>query len=293
MVSSFTYFAFLFSRFLLAGSALGSGANCSSSHDHVDPVSLKFISECSYMTYCSATQNGTCLPRLCRRDEFPFGYSEQDVLPPLCYAGTFCPDEGNGCWSLVAVGGACQLNRDEQCAPPVLRVDPTSDMDGVLCLKSTCMYTNGTLGQPCITENTTYQDNFNGQQYTNTIIRDNCKAPDYYCGQASMVCEAARALRYPCQAHEECVSRNCARGFCADPPEAPLKIQSWQYALTTICIIGILVVTVMLLALVHKRNRLQHYRELREYYDEQLGLRRAIISLHSAVASEVYSEKTL
>ncbi|KAK0500110.1 hypothetical protein EDD18DRAFT_1307630 [Armillaria luteobubalina] len=257
------------------GSVLGSGINCSTSHDHVDPVSLKFISECSYMTYCSAAQNGTCLPRLCRRDEFPFGYSEQDVVPPLCSAGTFCPDEGNGCWPLVSVGGACQLNRDEQCALPVLWVDSTPD---------TGWYTNGTLGQPCIAENTTYQDNFNGQQYTNTIIRDNCKAPDYYCGQASMVCEAAKALQYSCQAHEECDSRNCARGFCADPPEAPLKIQSWQYVLTAICIIGILVVTVMLLALVHKRNRLQHYRELREYYDEQLG---------SVKVVSMYSEKTL
>ncbi len=38
----------------------------------------------------------------------------------------------------------------------------------------------------------------------------------------------------------------------------------------------VLVVTVMLLALVHKRNRLQHYRELREYYDEQLGSVKAV-----------------
>ncbi|KAK0469437.1 uncharacterized protein EV420DRAFT_1257048 [Desarmillaria tabescens] len=293
MVSYFAHFAFLFSRLFLAGSVLGSGSNCSSSRDHVDPVSLKFISECSYMTYCSAAQNGTCLPRLCRRDEFPFGYSEKDALPPLCPAGTFCPDEGSGCWPLATVGGACQLNRDEQCAPPGTSTDPTSDLYGSLCLKSICMYTNRTLGQPCIAENTTYQDSFNGQQYTNTIIRDNCMAPDYYCGQVSMVCEAARALRYPCQAQEECTSRNCDRGFCADPPEAPLKIQSWQYSLTAVCIIGVLVVTVMLLALVHKRNRLQHYRALREYYDEQLGLRRAIVSLHSAAAFEVYSDKTL
>ncbi|KAK0446117.1 hypothetical protein EV421DRAFT_1734174 [Armillaria borealis] len=244
MVSSFTHFAFLFSRFFLAGSVLGSGANCSSSRDHVDPVSLKFISECSYMTYCSAAQNGTCLPRLCRRDEFPFGYSEQDVLPPLCYAGTFCPDEGNGCWPLVAVGGACQLNRDEQCAPPVLWADPTSDMDW-FSLFEVNMHTTARL-----------------------LITIAVKP--------AWSAKPLGLFDIPCQAHEECVSRNCARGFCADPPEAPLKIQSWQYALTAICIIGILVVTVMLLALVHKRNRLQHYRELREYYDEQLGSVKAV-----------------
>ncbi|KAG7451438.1 uncharacterized protein BT62DRAFT_423750 [Guyanagaster necrorhizus] len=101
-----SYFAltFLFSRSFLAGSIVGSGATCSSSCDHVDPVFLKFISECPCMTYCSAAQNGTYLPRLCRCDEFPFGYSKQYVLPPMCPAGTFCPHEGSGCLPLVAVG---------------------------------------------------------------------------------------------------------------------------------------------------------------------------------------------
>ncbi len=111
-------------------------ASCSTLHNHLDPISLKFKSQCSDTTFCSAAENGTCIPRKCRRDEFPFGYSYQDVLPPLCLPGTFCPDEGSGCLPLVFIGGACQLNRDEQCALPPDMTDP----DQVLCLGSVCTY---------------------------------------------------------------------------------------------------------------------------------------------------------
>jgi hypothetical protein len=47
---------------------------------------------------------------------FPFGYAAGAPLPPLCARGAFCPDEADACQPLVAVGGACQLNRDGACA---------------------------------------------------------------------------------------------------------------------------------------------------------------------------------
>jgi len=39
-------------------------------------------------------------------------YGQDDILPPRCPEGSFCPDEESGCRPLVPVGGACQLNRD-------------------------------------------------------------------------------------------------------------------------------------------------------------------------------------
>lgn len=86
------------------------GGPCSITRNHLDPNTHKLISDCSDLTYCSG-ENGTCLARTCRRDEFPFGYSATDVLPPLCPLGSFCPDEGDGCRVQVSAGGECQMNR--------------------------------------------------------------------------------------------------------------------------------------------------------------------------------------
>lgn len=117
------------------------GGVCSTTRDHLDPNTHKFMSDCSDLTYCSGAENGTCLARTCRRDEFPFGYSATDVLPPLCPSGSFCPDEGDGCRVQVSVGGACQMNRDEQCARAVNWQDfsSTENFYGSICLHSICM----------------------------------------------------------------------------------------------------------------------------------------------------------
>jgi hypothetical protein len=87
--------------------------------------------------------------------------------------------------------------------------------------------------------------------------------------------------------------RNCVNGLCLIPPEAPLKVFAWQYFLIILCLIGgnhlssvtvfISMLTVLcvplamastcvLLLIVHKRHRYYRYRELRQYYFEQLRL---------------------
>lgn len=128
-------------RYCHAGST-GIGGVCSTSRDHLDSNTRKFVSDCSDLAYCSGSENGTCLARTCRRDEFPFGYSTSDALPPLCLTGSFCPDEGNGCRTQVNPGGACQMNRDEQCARAVNWQDfsTSENFYGSICLHSICMY---------------------------------------------------------------------------------------------------------------------------------------------------------
>ncbi|KAL0953224.1 hypothetical protein HGRIS_004477 [Hohenbuehelia grisea] len=252
----------------------------------LDPTSATKPSETSASSTSTSqplpTPDGICTRRLCRRDEFPFGYGPNDALPPLCAPGFFCPDEGSGCQPLVPLGGLCQLGRDEQCALPYPGL-PLWNSSSVLCLQSICTYANRTSNQPCTSDATTYtafaQD---GQLINVTISRDTCVRPAYFCG-ASQTCEQTRLLSMPCSADHQCASYNCAPlGVCVPSPETPYHVAPWQYAVTIICVVGALLGTVTILTLVHRRHRRANYTILREYYLEQISLRRAIISLHSS-----------
>lgn len=106
--------------------------NCSVAANHLDPNTKQFFTDCdsfgcAYMTSSSylhcrpsaedssdCAANGTCLPRLCRRDEYLLSslLTSTVPIPPLCDTGTFCPDDHSGCLPLVPVGGKCELNRD-------------------------------------------------------------------------------------------------------------------------------------------------------------------------------------
>lgn len=127
-------------RLVLSGNVPVSGA-CSTNNNRVDSATHRLVTECDETSYCSDATNGTCQAKQCRRDEFPFGYSRQTPLPPFCGDGTFCPDEGNECQSMVDVGRPCQMNRDEQCKPPPDADDLVSsqNLNGALCLQATCM----------------------------------------------------------------------------------------------------------------------------------------------------------
>ena len=141
IVLIFSSMVLFFPGFVKSGMA-PLGINCSASNNHLDPSTHKFITECPATTFCSAPEGGSCIPKLCRRDEFPFEFASGDIpVPPMCEKGTFCPDEGSGCEVLSAVGEPCQLNRDEQCAPPVdwLELASTQNFNGSLCLNSICM----------------------------------------------------------------------------------------------------------------------------------------------------------
>ncbi|KAJ7111925.1 hypothetical protein C8R44DRAFT_711519 [Mycena epipterygia] len=272
------------------------GVHCSSNNNRLDPASKKFVSDCSDQTFCSGSDisNATCVPRQCRRDEFPFGFADGAVLPPLCPRGMFCPDEGSGCRPLVTAGRPCELNRDEQCAPPPNWADlaSTQNFNGSICLRSVCMHANVTLGEQCITDNTTYIDvGPNGQQVANTVSRDNCQSPRFYCDPAQLVCQRTLPVHSLCQADQECTSLNCAEGTCTDPPETPVRIAPWQCALTATAIVGAMVATCMLLTLLHKQHRLHRSRELRDYYYQQISLRRSLIALHAAAADRYVNEK--
>ncbi|KAF7326269.1 hypothetical protein MKEN_00479900 [Mycena kentingensis (nom. inval.)] len=265
------------------------GIRCSASNNRIDPATTKLLSDCAETMYCPRSVNDTtrsndknqsqiCADRLCRRDEFPFGYAVDEPLPPLCPPGAFCPDDGSGCRVLVDIGETCELARDEQCAG--MSWTP-------ICLHSTCMYANATLGLACVTETTTYINTWpNGEQTSNAITRDNCASPGLYCDPTTLVCLNARALNDVCAVDYECFSGNCASGVCKNPPETPLRIAPWQSALVSTTLVGAIIGLGLWLNIIHNRRTLANSRVLHDYCYQQLHLRRAMFAIRAGKGVE-------
>ena len=155
---SFTVILFASYQAAYAGS-VNNGGNCSTADNRLQTGSFQFWSDCNSVNYC--TDQGICVPKGCRRDEFPFGYAQGANLPPKCPIGQFCPDEGSECQTLLPVGSPCQLNRDgtkfvcsfsnwlkdilDQCEAPSNYQDlaDTSgrglNFNGSVCLNNQCM----------------------------------------------------------------------------------------------------------------------------------------------------------
>jgi len=157
----------------VAITASGKPIPCSPKNTKLNPSTHKLISECTEQMFCTAppgsppnaTGLGMCFPRLCRRDQFPFGYGHYGggnappkirvkgklmfndsavVLPPVCGDGMFCPDNGSGCRQRSDLGAKCELGRDEQCATPPAAEGVPIASDKAVCLNLTCRF----VGQP-------------------------------------------------------------------------------------------------------------------------------------------------
>nr|XP_018262889.1 uncharacterized protein I303_04375 [Kwoniella dejecticola CBS 10117]OBR85047.1 hypothetical protein I303_04375 [Kwoniella dejecticola CBS 10117] len=142
----------------------------------------------------------------------------------------------------------------DECAPPpegmVLVVPNPNDApegdvagdeggtgNGSICLLGRCMWSNITLGQNCLIENTTYMGyDHSGMSFTNTVIRDNCIQGQGYCDTSSNTCLPLLKIGQGCSTDRECQSYNCERGLCVIPPESAVKIGKWVYALTGVSI---------------------------------------------------------
>jgi hypothetical protein len=89
---------------------ISTNITCSQARNRLDPVTHKFLSDCPSTLYCSSSNE--CLPKGCRKDEYPFGYAQGSTWPPICGSGMYCPDEEDQCQFQQNVGQPCQLNRD-------------------------------------------------------------------------------------------------------------------------------------------------------------------------------------
>jgi len=172
------------------------------------------------------------------------------------------------------------------------------------------MYANATLNQPCIIENMTYitdlhvgDPNGDGEAtYIMNVIKHNCGSPGLFCDPeadvAGPICQPTKELKKSCRFDAECASGNCVPdakspkiNICSEPVGTSLRIAPWQWGATGFCIIGVMVAISILLTFVHRRHRHERYKELREYYHEQMTLRRSILALHAAAAERYSDEK--
>lgn len=185
---------------------------------------------------------------------------------------------------MVEVGQPCEMNRDEQCAPPknAMELASSQNFNGAVCLQSTCMFANATIGQRCIIDDTTYVDTGpDGQQSGNRIVRHNCQTPLLYCDLASTQCFLARPVGMECALDYECRSFNCGpQGSCIESAGSAHQVQRWQYAIAIVVVAISMTATGAMLVVIHQRLRLQQHRELREYYYEQVSLRQSMFALH-------------
>lgn len=101
---------FLASCALVDAGTANHGDNCTTTDSRLQTGTFQFFSDCNSVNYCA--QNGTCLPKGCRKDDFPFGYKLGAHVPDKCPDTQFCPDEADVCQDLLTVDSPCQLNRD-------------------------------------------------------------------------------------------------------------------------------------------------------------------------------------
>ena len=149
------------------GGSVTEGRPCTLSNDRIESSTRKWTSDCDDRAFCSpvinssSSQNssfvlpstnttsipsnntGICTRRLCRKDEFPFGFAPgEPFIPPSCPRNYFCPDNGSGCQPLLPVGAPCDMDRDYQCAPHPKKGSLMAsewNENGSVCLRSTCM----------------------------------------------------------------------------------------------------------------------------------------------------------
>nr|ODN86763.1 hypothetical protein L203_04013 [Cryptococcus depauperatus CBS 7841] len=264
------------------------GQACSQANTHLDQTNYQLVTDCVATTYCA--ENGTCAWKGCRKDVYPFGYNDYsfDQLPPLCPSGEFCPDEGDHCLTQVPVGGTCQKDRDDQCAPPPNRKEFAGylNINGTVCLQYTCYYANLTVGQTCVNDNTAYTAyKGDGSAYAFIVSRDNC-ANGHYCNAADLKCYKSKRFGDICSGNKECLSYNCEdNGKCGKAADDVIHPPAWQYVFIGLSIVILIVAVMTGLWLLHKRWRIQHQTMLEQYYNEQIAYRQSIMSMSLAKQS--------
>ncbi|KAK4686046.1 hypothetical protein P7C73_g4080, partial [Tremellales sp. Uapishka_1] len=274
----------LVSSALLVAAKSGFGEACAQSNTHLDSNTWALIDDCDPTTYCA--DNQTCAYKGCRNDIYPFGYSDYDFnqLPPLCPQGQFCPDEGDACLNQAPVGGSCQKDRDNECAPASNYKDLSGylNSNGSTCLNYICYYNNVTVGQTCVFENTVYTAyTDSGSEYAYIVSRDNC-ANGLYCDGSSMQCIKDKTFGTACSGNKECLSYNCNNGKCGRAADQPVHAGNYVYALVGLGIVALIGGVMVALWFTHRRSRAENQIKLEQYYNEQIAYRQSIMSMSHA-----------
>jgi len=286
-----TFFFLSTSSFVWAGENT-KGQSCNLGENRLQAGTYQFWSECDSVTFCD---NGTCQPRKCRRDEYPFGYTQGADLPPKCDKGSFCPDEESGCQPILTVDSSCQLNRDDQCEGPPNWKDlaDTSgrglNVNGSVCLNNICMWANVTIGQTCVPENTGYTAYGANGEFIDIVSRGNC-ALGLYCDAAEKVCKPEKNLGDSCTADKECTSWNCLEsGVCGVSESVPHHFGVWVYVVVGLGIFGGMFGTLFALYFTHRKQRDQEREKRMQYWREQNAFHQNLQQMRETARASILS----
>ncbi|THH17339.1 hypothetical protein EW146_g3457 [Bondarzewia mesenterica] len=287
----------LASTFLLLASVLSVLAvdttTCDTLHNGLRTGTLEFTSDCNVTTWCN---NGSCVPKGCRKDEFPLGWPDNINMPTRCNSSSFCPDEESECIPKLTVGSSCQFNRDDECLGPDNFKDLRDEsgmglnVNGSLCLDFVCQWANVTVGQTCEVENTGYIAYASGgQEFIDIVSRDNCKIGTY-CDSQQKVCIQQKNLAVSCSADKECLSYNCGvDGTCGKDPREPRHLGTWVYIVIAIAIFGGMFATLFTLFFFHRRQRDTERDKRLQYWREQNAFRQNIMQMRDTARASIFS----
>ncbi|KAF9264276.1 hypothetical protein L218DRAFT_863363 [Marasmius fiardii PR-910] len=271
------------------------GTPCSQSNNRLQVGTYQFYSDCDFETYCAA--NSTCAYRGCRSDDFPFGYpQDSNTVPSKCPREQFCPDEMDQCQNLIPVGGACQLNRDDQCqAPPNFKqlADHTgrgSNVNGSVCLNNICMWANVTLGEECVVENTAYiAYTASGDEFIDIVSRGNCRV-GLYCDSQQRRCLMSKKNGEQCETDKECESWNCLNnGVCGIDSAASFHLGVHVYILVGLGICGGMLATLLGLFFLHRRQRDVDREKRMQYWREQSAFHQNLKQMKDTARASIQS----
>jgi len=191
------------------------------------------------------------------------------------------------------VGSICQLNRDDECAPPpnFQELAGPNNSNGSVCLNFQCYWANATLGNECVVENTPYigYQAGTGAQFVNVVSRGNC-VNGLYCDAVSLKCLAQVDLGGTCTADKECASDNCTQqGICGPPADASKAVSPAIYAAVAVCIIGVMAGTLAGLYIMHRRHRFEEREKRAQYWREQEQFRQNIMQMREQARTSLLS----
>ncbi|KAJ7462195.1 hypothetical protein B0H11DRAFT_2054567 [Mycena galericulata] len=275
-----------------AGSAT-KGENCTQADNRLQTGTYQFFDDCDAVSYCAS--NGTCALKGCRKDEYPFGYTQGAHLPDLCPTGQFCPDEADECQALLAVNSPCQLNRDDECEPPpnaAALADTTNrglNVNGAVCLNNVCMWANKTAGENCTVENTAYIAYGATGEFIDIVSRGNCIV-GLYCDSSALQCMAEKALGATCTADKECSSWNClTSGTCGVDTTLPKHVGTGVYVAVAIGIFGAIFGTLFGLFILHRRQRDKEREKRMQYWREQNAFHQNLLQMRQTARASILS----
>ncbi|KAG2184174.1 hypothetical protein INT44_009189 [Umbelopsis vinacea] len=213
-------------------------------------------------------ENSTCAFKTCVNTNYLKGWSNSTYrFPSRCMDQSYCPDNGLECTPLVAQGGHCELDRDDECAGGAFAI----------CLNYVCVIKGVPIGGFCGVESTQFNyTEQTGEEMTGTTQRDNCTV-GAYCNNG--VCIEGLANGEQCTQDRECFSNSCFNngaggvGYCDIPPDSFKEVPMSTWVAIGISILVFMILVLIALWLLHRYQSRKEHEKVKRFFDMQEQLR--------------------